>query len=239
MLLGVSGASGLGLPGWAIGALFAAAVAATAGLVARERRAAAPLVDLSLLRAPAVSAGLAGAMCGYLVLFGPLVLVPQILAARGTGAAYAGLILTALPAGFALAALAADRILPQGLGNRRRCLLGGAIAVVSAVALSTGPSGLAATVPLLALLGTGLGLFVPANNTAIMAAIPRHLSATAGGMVNMTRGVGTALGIALVTLALHESASWGARAAFALLAVAAVLATATGLTARAPGASAS
>jgi EmrB/QacA subfamily drug resistance transporter len=235
VLLGVSGASGLGLPGWAIGALFAAAVAATAGLVARERRTPAPLVDLSLLRTPAVSAGLAGAMCGYLVLFGPLALVPQLLTARGVGAAYAGLALTALPAGFALAALAADRILPKSLGNRRRCLLGGAIAAVSAVALSTtGPSGLAATVPLLALLGTGLGLFVPANNTAIMAAIPRHLSATAGGMVNMTRGMGTALGIALVTLALHESASGGARAAFALLAVAAVLAAATGLTARAP-----
>jgi hypothetical protein len=54
-------------------------------------------------------------------------------------------------------------------------------------------------------------------------------------MVNMTRGAGTALGIALVTLALHTSASTagGARAAFAVLAVAAILATATGLTARA------
>jgi MFS family permease len=239
VLLGVSGASGLGLPGWAIGALFAAAVVATAGFTARERRAPAPLVDLSLLRTPAVSAGLAGAMCGYLVLFGPLALVPQILTARGVGETYAGLVLTALPAGFALAALAADRVLPKSLGNRRRCLLGGGIAALSAVALSAGPSGLGTTVPLLALLGTGLGLFVPANNTAIMAGIPRHLSATAGGMVNMTRGMGTALGIALVTLALHAGASGGARAAFAVLAVAAVLATATGLTARAPGAPAS
>ena len=174
-------------------------------------------------------------MCGYLVLFGPLALVPQILTARGTGEAYAGLVLTALPVGFALAALAADRVLPKSLGNRRRCLLGGAVAALSAIALSAGPYGPGATVPLLALLGTGLGLFVPANNTAIMAAVPRRLSATAGGMVNMTRGAGTALGIALVTLALHTGASTagGARAAFAVLAVAALLATATGLTARA------
>jgi EmrB/QacA subfamily drug resistance transporter len=240
LLLALSGISGLGLPGWAISALFAAAVAATAGFVARERRAPAPLVDLSLLRTPAVSAGLAGAMCGYLVLFGPLALIPQVLTARGTGAEYAGLVLTALPAGFALAALAADRILPKGLGNRRRCLLGGALAALSAAALSVGPAGLGATVPLLALLGTGLGLFIPANNTAIMAAIPSRMSATAGGMVNMTRGAGTALGIAFVTLALHTSGSisGGARAAFAVLAVAAVLATATGLAARAPGSSA-
>jgi len=237
LLLALSGVSGLGLPAWAVGALSAAAVAAAVGFAVRERRTPAPLVDLALLRTPAVSVGLAGAMCGYLVLFGPLALIPQVLTARGTGATYAGLVLTALPAGFALAALAADRVLPKRLGNRRRCLLGGALAVVAATALSVaGPAGPGATVPLLALLGMGLGLFVPANNTAIMAAVPNRLSATTGGMVNMTRGAGTALGIALVTLALHTSGSiaGGARAAFAVLAVAAVLATATGLTARAP-----
>jgi MFS family permease len=88
--------------------------------------------------------------------------------------------------------------------------------------------------PLLALLGAGLGLFVPANNTAIMAAIPTRMSATAGGMVNMTRGAGTALGIALVTLTLHTAATVqdGARLAFAGLAVVAAVATMTGITAR-------
>ncbi|MDN3356488.1 MFS transporter [Actinomadura sp. DC4] len=236
VLFAVSGASGLGLASWSIGALLVTAVAATAGFAVRERRAPSPLVDLSLLHAPAVSAGLAGAMCGYLVLFGPLALIPQILTAQG--AAYAGLVLTALPAGFALAALTADRVLPKSLGNRRRCLLGGTVAALSAAALSTGPYGPGATAPALALLGMGLGLFVPANNAAIMGAIPRHLAATAGGMVNMTRGAGTALGIASVTLALHASGSvaGGARAAFAVLTAAAVLATATGLTARAAGA---
>jgi EmrB/QacA subfamily drug resistance transporter len=238
LLLAFSGASGLGLPGWSVGALLAVVVAATVGLAARERRVTAPLVDLSLLRIPAVSAGLFGAMCGYLVLFGPLALIPQILTARGAGETYAGLVLTALPAGFALAALAADRVLPKSLGNRRRCLLGGATAALSAAALSLAPAGPGATVPLLALLGMGLGLFIPANNTAIMAAVPEHLSATAGGMVNMTRGVGTALGIAMVTLALQITASVSgeARVAFAALAVGAVFATATGVTARASGA---
>jgi EmrB/QacA subfamily drug resistance transporter len=236
LLLTISGASGLGLPLWAMIALAAAAVTATMALRVRERRATAPLVDLSLLRTRAVSAGLAGAMCGYLVLFGPLALIPQVLTARGTGATYAGLVLTALPAGFALAALAADRVLPDRLGNRHRCLLGGAVAALSAGALVPGQAALGVTVILLALLGMGLGLFIPANNTAIMAAVPSRMSATAGGMVNMTRGAGTALGIAMVTLALHTATSVpaGARLAFAALAVVAVLATATGTTARAP-----
>ena len=236
LLLAISGASGLGLPLWSVGVLVATAVVAAAGFGVRERRAARPLVDISLLRTPVVSVGLAGALCGYLVLFGPLALIPQVLTARGISETYAGLVLTALPAGFAIAALAADRLLPYRMGNRRRCLLGGTVAALSAAVLGVGPAGIGVTVFLLALLGVGLGLFIPANNTAIMAAIPHRLSGTAGGMVNMTRGAGTALGIALVTLALHTTATvtGGARIAFAVLAVAALTATATGITARAP-----
>ncbi|GLY72478.1 MFS transporter [Actinoallomurus iriomotensis] len=226
-LLAISGASGLGLSGAAIAALAVVAAAATAAFGVRERRAASPLVDIALLRTPAISAGLAGAMCGYLVLFGPLALVPQILAGRG--ATYAGLVLTTLPAGFALAALAADRLLPRRLGNRSRCVLGGSLSTVAAALLCLGVSGWS-----LFLLGLGLGLFIPANNAAVMAAVPRRLSATAGGMVNMTRGIGTALGIAVVTLFLHSTGE-GARPAFAAMAAVAVVATATGLVARTPG----
>lgn len=232
LLLAISAASGLGLPLWSTIALAAIAVAAAVCLGVRERRAARPLFDVSLLRTPAVSAGLVGALCGYLVLFGPLALVPQVLTAGGASETYAGLVLTALPVGFACAALAADRLLPDHLDNRRRCLLGGAIATFSAVGLGVAPTWM--TVLLLALLGTGLGLFIPANNAAIMAVVPRSLSATAGGMVNMTRGVGTALGIAVVTLALHAATTGpgGARIAYAALAAVAAIATATGTTAR-------
>jgi EmrB/QacA subfamily drug resistance transporter len=237
LLVAISGASGLGLPVWSVIALVVAAVAAMAGFWMRERRASSPLVDLSLLRAPVVSVGLLGALCGYLVLFGPLALIPQVLTSRGIGETHAGLILTALPGGFALAALAADRVLPSRLGNRGRCLAGGAIAALAAGVLGLTPLDSAVSVILLGVLGIGLGLFIPANNTAIMAAVPRRVSATAGGMVNMTRGAGTALGIAVVTLALHLAGGpgrSGAATALAALAVVAVLATATGMTARAP-----
>ena len=241
LLLVISGASGLGFHPAVIAALAVASAGSAVAFQVRERRASAPLVDIALLRTRAVSAGLVGALCGYLVLFGPLALIPQVFTARGGGEAYAGLVLTALPAGFALAALAADRLLPAGLGNRRRCVIGGAVAVLSAVlsaafsgaAPSAGP-GTAVTVALLALLGIGLGLFIPANNAAIMAAVPGSLSATAGGMVSMTRGAGTAFGIAMVTLALHAARD-GEAVAFAALAAAAVIATATGTTARGPG----
>jgi hypothetical protein len=61
----------------------------------------------------------------------------------------------------------------------------------------------AVSVLLLGLLGVGLGLYTPANNAEIMASVPARDAAAAGGMVNMTRGIGTALGVAVVSLGLH------------------------------------
>jgi len=59
----------------------------------------------------------------------------------------------------------------------------------------------------LAVLGVGLGVFTPANNSMIMTSIPHRVAGIGGGLVNMTRALGTALGVALVTLALHLSAA--------------------------------
>jgi len=61
--------------------------------------------------------------------------------------------------------------------------------------------------------GLGLGVFTPANNAMIMAAIPARTSATGGGLVNLARGLGTAFGVALPILALHLAAQTGHPAA--------------------------
>lgn len=201
-LVAVSALSGLRLPMVAVLGLGLCAVLTGLGLVRWERRVAAPLLDLSMLSSHGVGAGLGGALCGYLVLFGPLVLFPQLLVAHGAAALRAGLLLTALPAGFGMAAIAAERVLPDRWSDRRRCVTGGLITTAAAAALAV-PAPTAVTVVLLGLLGVGLGTYIPANNAAIMAAIPPRLAATAGGMVNMTRGLGTALGVAVVALALH------------------------------------
>ncbi|WP_407075461.1 MFS transporter, partial [Streptomyces sp. SID6139] len=202
-LMGVSAASGLPVPGWGVAALFLVAAGAGWAFVRRQRRAAAPLLDLALLRVRAVAYGLVGALSGYLVLFGPLVLVPVVLTARGVSELTAGLVLTALPAGFALAATGCDRVLPRGLSDRGRCLAGAGIFTAALTALLVVPPGIGELVPVLAVTGLGLGMFTPANNALIMGAIPARSSGTGGGLVNMTRGLGTALGVALVTLALQ------------------------------------
>ncbi len=53
---------------------------------------------------------------------------------------------------------------------------------------------------LLALIGAGLGCFTPPNNAAIMGSVPEHQTGLASGVLNMTRGMGTALGLALTAL---------------------------------------
>jgi len=221
LLLAVSAASGLELPPAAAAALLVLASACAVAFVRRLGSAVSPLIDPALLRIRRVVFGLIGALGGYLVLFGPLVLVPDLLTASGTPLATAGLVLTALPAGFAAAALAADRVLPGHWTDRRRALSGAALALCALAATVPAPPRAAALVPLLALLGLGLGVFAPANNALIMSALPRGTEGTGGGLVNMARALGTALGVALVTLSLHQATHSGA-AAFSLLALAAI-----------------
>ncbi|HWC84372.1 MAG TPA: MFS transporter [Pseudonocardiaceae bacterium] len=222
-LLAVSAASGLHLPAVAVVALFVLAALAGVAFVRRQRSAVKPLVDLALLAERAVRSGLLAALGGYLVLFGPLVLVPIVLTQRGYPAAGTGLVLTALPAGFALAATLADRVLPAGWTDRTRCTLGTALCLPALAAALLLPLGPAELVPELAVLGLGLGVFTPANNAMIMTAIPARSAGTGGGLVNMTRALGTALGVALVTLTLHLAHDTGAGPALITLLVAAAL----------------
>jgi MFS family permease len=239
-MLAISALSGLGAPAWTAAVFAAVAVLTGTVLLRHERRATAPMLDLRALAASGTSSALLGALCAYLVLFGPLVLFPQVISAQGGSAESAGLLLTALPAGFGLAAAFADKLLPAGWPNRHRCLLGGAVMAGCAAALAV-PAPHAVSVVLLGLLGIGLGTYTPANNAEIMAAVPARGAAAAGGMVNMTRGIGTALGVAVVTLGLHaggllRSPDAGLALSMAALAVVARLGTIAAQRARpAPG----
>jgi MFS family permease len=229
LLLAISAASGLKMPMPAVAVLFAVAVAATAALARRLTRAASPLVNPALLRTRGTALGLVGALGGYLVLFGPLVLVPAVLTVRGDSLSMAGLVLTALPVGFAVAALAADRVLPRGWSDRRRAIAGAALALGSLLATPPAGADVVALAAVLALLGLGLGTFAPANNALIMAAIPRGAEGTGGGLVNMARALGTALGVALVTLSLHQTPHSDGIATLLLALVAAVVLVLTGV----------
>jgi EmrB/QacA subfamily drug resistance transporter len=220
LLLALSSVSGLDLPGWVSAALVGGGLLLGYAFVRRQVGSAAPLIDLSLLRRPGLAAGLLAALGGYLVLFGPLVLVPVALTG-GTGSAVrAGLVITALPAGFGLAAGLGGRLLPIGWSNRTRCVAGAVLCAVALVVLVFLPLEPGPLVAGLAVLGIGLGVFTPPNNALVMGAVPPTAAAVGGGLVNMGRGLGTSLGVAAITLTLHVAGDaagvpWG----FGVLAV--------------------
>ncbi|MDR2986560.1 MAG: MFS transporter [Nocardiopsaceae bacterium] len=202
LLVTLSSVSGLALPFWAGSCcLLVTAVAGTA-LARRERRVPSPLIDLRMLVATGIAPALVGAMCAYMALFGPLVLIPQMLDADGQGPLAVGLVLVALPAGFGLAAVLTERALPATWPDRRRCTAGGLVAACGLLALAVPLPAAVLAVPL-GLVGVGIGAYLPANNAKVMNSVPVVNAAAAGSLVSIARGMGTALGVAAVTLGLH------------------------------------
>jgi MFS family permease len=173
------------------------ALAFGAAFVVWERRARYPIVDLVLLADPAFSLGLVAALLSYATMFGTLFIVPFFLArALGIGPGGAGLQLTALPVALGLTAPLAG-YLADRFGLRRMTTAGMTIVVGGLLLLALGRDSLALRVIALAVVGAGLGAFTPANNAAIMGAAPLQRSGSAGGVINMARGLGTSFGVAL------------------------------------------
>ena len=179
---------------------FAAALVLGVCFVLHERRDGAPMMSLPLFSNLRFSAGILSGLLSYLVMFGVLLLVPFYLErGLGYGSARSGLELMAVPLAFGVVAPFAGRVADR-LGARPLTVIGMAF-----VAASLGAAGLArpATivfVVLLALIGVGLGLFTAPNNAAIMGEVPGESAGMASGILNMTRGLGTAFGLALTGL---------------------------------------
>jgi MFS family permease len=202
LLVALSVVGGLPAPGWLAALMVGLAAASAAAFAVRQLRARFPLIPRHLLRSARIALGLAGAFLGYLTLFGPLVLIPQLQQGHGN-VVRTGLMLSALPVGFGIAALIAERIFPPAMPNRTRGAIGAAICAVALLLLMAWSASPVAVVLLLTLAGLGLGIFVPANNAVIMRTGTAEGAGVLGGLVNMARGIGTTMGIALVTLALH------------------------------------
>ena len=201
--------------GWSSPGILAGLIVGTlllASFAAREKRTAHPLIDMRLLGRPAFGAGITSGLFSYMVLFGVLTVAPFLLEVghrQGTGVA--GLELFLLPLGVGIAAPIAghwsDRI------GARPLTTGGMAVGAAALALTAVfRDNLAVVLALLFLTGVGIGTFTPPNNAAIMGAAPRHQSGMASGVLNMTRGLGTSLGLALAGLAYTTGAGPHSRA---------------------------
>ncbi|GLY53633.1 MFS transporter [Lentzea sp. NBRC 102530] len=128
--------------------------------------------------------GLVGVLLTYAALFAPMTLLPFTMKQP---LAHIGLTVAALPLGFALAATLLSRPgIPTG-------------ATITATALL-----LPVPQPLqLVVAGIGLGIIAPACTKRVMSALPESAAGVGSGLVNVARGLGTALGVALATLLIH------------------------------------
>ncbi|MDQ2744970.1 MAG: MFS transporter, partial [Chloroflexota bacterium] len=168
--------------------------------IRHERRDADPMVDLALFRRVAFTAGIVSGLLSYLVMFGVLFIVPFYLEARrGITPAAAGLLLAALPVSLGLVAPFAGKLADR-FGPRTMTVGGMLVTATGLVLLAIVRRPEAVLLAELAWIGAGLGAFTPANNASIMSAAPRTHAGLAGGILNMTRGLGTSFGVALTGL---------------------------------------
>lgn len=200
LLLALSSADDLGWTSPLVLISLAATVVSGAVFVRREKHFRTPMVQLSLFARRAFSAGISSALFCFLALFGTLFIFPFYLeTSRHLSPARAGLELLALPLGLGLiaplAGLAADR-----LGARLPSVLGMSLTALSLLGLALLHPSVGAVALLLGLTGIGLGLFIPPNSAAVMATVPKEHYGMASGILSMTRGMGTAMGVALTGL---------------------------------------
>jgi EmrB/QacA subfamily drug resistance transporter len=186
--------------GWSsaalLGTLALAAVSLTA-FIRVERRAPFPLVDFHLFRDRVFSAGIASGLLSYSVLFGALFLVPFYLQRiLGLSPQRAGLLLTVIP--LAIGVLAPiSGVITDKVGSRLPTVVGMAVAAAALVVLTFDErAAITVVLLILGLFGVGLGLFTPPNNSAIMGSAPPNRLGVAGGVLNMTRSLGTSIGVA-------------------------------------------
>ncbi len=198
--------------------LAAAAIAAFIALVWQERRAASPVLNLSLFGNFTFVAGAGVIATQNLAMYSLLVQVPFLFGSGSQSDPRLGLAIVAMSATMAAAAPAGG-ILAERLGVRAVIGAGGAIAAAGVITIGQLPpdaTALAIGLRLL-LVGGGLGISTGPANAAAIGAVAPQLSATAAATVSLLRYLGAIAGTVVLSyafaggadvLARHHVALW-------------------------------
>lgn len=181
--------------------LLAVFLFSTGAFVVLELRRLEPMLDLRLFKGRFFSAATTSALINYTGYSTLAFMVPFYLVdGMGYGATNAGVLITAMPMTMMIFApfsgWVSDKFGPRIPASLGMALLSAGIFMVGR--LGSAPSA-KDIVPRLVLAGMGLGLFSPANNSAIMGSVPMHRQGVANGVVSTARQLGMMLGVSLST----------------------------------------
>jgi EmrB/QacA subfamily drug resistance transporter len=188
---------------WASGetiALFAVAVVAVLAFVVTERRSAAPMLDLSLLKNPVFLAMvLAGSLLSAAAWAAMTYQSLWFQSVLGLSAIQAGLVFLPCAASVFLVAGQIGRFLHR---TSPRWMVGIGLLVIAVGALAQAVLGQSSSwpvvIPGLVLVGIGAGLAMASLTSTAMAAVPGPRAGMAGGALNAFRQLGYAFGIAVL-----------------------------------------
>ncbi len=195
-------------------------------LLAWERRAAAPVIDVGLFRRTAFAAGAGVIALQNLAMYALLFQIPFLFGAspQSTGPRL-GLVVMAMTATMAVSSPVGGW-LAVWAGIRALVLCGGTLGAAGIAALTQLPASAppAAIAARLVLVGLGLGLSTGPSQAAALSAVDQRSSGMAAAMVSMLRYLGAIVGTAVlgfalagrgVDLARHHVALWVFVSAFA------------------------
>jgi EmrB/QacA subfamily drug resistance transporter len=188
----------------AMGAVLAlvVSVAFWAFFYLRERRAAEPLITISLFGNRSFTLQNVNVMLIQMAMAGVMILMPFYLEmVKNLPTDNAGTILLALPIGMILTSPIAGRF-SDVIGTKKPIILGFIVCAVSLFFLSTvGPHTSIGHVEIyLFLLGAGTGVAYAPLNSAVMGESPPKDRGTTSGLIKMMTNLGSSLGVALVML---------------------------------------
>jgi EmrB/QacA subfamily drug resistance transporter len=177
-------------------ALLAAALVGAGLFGIAQARVASPLIPLATFRDPGLGAGLASSLLVSTVMMATLVVGPFYLSrALALEPAVVGLVMSVGPLVAALTGMPAGRLVDR-FGARRMTtsgLVGMTIGVLTVAVMPTA-AGIAGYVGPIAVITAGYALFQAANNTAVMADVGPERRGVISGMLNLSRNLGLVTG---------------------------------------------
>ncbi len=200
LLLALTFGQDIGFTETRILALFATSAVMGIAFITLERRVSDPIIDLTLFKNPQLSVGLITGFITFVAISGTVLLIPfYLMNVLGHPVRTVGFIMSVTPVILVLVAPLAGSLADR-YGERPVTLVGLVFLLAGYLLMGT----IATDTTILGFIfrfvfvGLGMATFQSPNNSAIMGAVDQARSGVAGGLLALTRTLGSTSGIAVI-----------------------------------------